>query len=63
MEVEDSVGAGGFVCEVGSSGSGAGGGGGDGDGGAGDVWAVGEIWGTEVSPGGRDLSGQSPPRA
>lgn len=65
---EDSVDAGGFVCEVGSSGNGArGGDGGDGDGGdggggggVGDVWAEGETQETKVSPGGLDLSGQSP---
>lgn len=63
---EDSVGASGFVCEVGLSGSGAcGGDGGDGDGGGGvdDVWAEGETQETKVSHGGLDLSGLSPPLA
>lgn len=65
--VEDSVGVGGFVYEMGLSGSGVRGGGdggdGDGGGGVGDVWAEGETQETKVSPGGRDLSGQSPPLA
>ena len=65
--VEDSVGVGGFVYEVGSSGNGAhgggdgdGGDGGGGGGGVGDVWAEGETQETKVSHGGLDLSGQSP---
>lgn len=67
--VADSVGAGGFVCGVGSSGSGArgGGGGGGGDagggGGVGDGWAEGVTRETGVAPGARGLSGRSPPLA
>lgn len=61
------MGVSGSVYGMGLCGSGVHGGGdggdGDGGGGVGDVWAEGETQVTEVSPGGQDLSGQSPPRA
>lgn len=60
--VEDSVGVCEFVYEVSLNGSGVhgGGDGDDGGGGEGDLWAEEETQETKVSPGGRDLSGQSP---